>query len=42
MTNPEIEGLVDGCNVVGRMVGDVDGEAEGVDVMNTELDSTSH
>ena len=42
MTNPVIEGLADGCNVVGSIVGIVEGKSDGVDVIKMELDSTLH
>lgn len=42
ITNPVIEGLEDGCGVVGDMVGDVEGMTVGVDVMNMGFKLISH
>ena len=41
-TSPEIVGLAEGCNVVGDMLGDVDGEIVGDDEMKTGALSTVH
>ena len=42
MTNPVIDGLADGCSVVGSILGDVEGRAVGVDVINTGFKSRVH
>lgn len=37
ITNPVIDGLIDGNNVLGTIVGNIEGLAEGVEVMKTEV-----
>ena len=41
-TSPLIEGLADGCNVLGVKDGERVGSALGVEVMNTDCESTVH